>query len=289
LSSLLSEKATVAEVADLLLLLKPPAVIVLDEFDRVHKPDDRTKTADLAKALSDSGAGVTLLIVGVAHDVVELIGHHPSIERCFRQVKMPIMSAEELGEIIDKGMGILEMSVASEVRKAVTESSAGFPHFTHLLARNCAKAAIVEDKKHIEAVHFASSLDTAMQDIQESLRHAYEEATISTKPTMFKEVLLACAIAPLDEHGTFQAKDLEAPLSKILKQEVTLASFTYHLGKLSSPERQNILEKVGTEKRHRYRFSNPLMRPYIRLEAQRRGFGERASEGKQLPLDLGSY
>ena len=58
---------------------------------------------------------------------------------------MPIMSPEELKEIIDKGLAILEMTIHDHVKDVIIESSAGFPHFTHLLARNCAKAAISED------------------------------------------------------------------------------------------------------------------------------------------------
>src|SRR5439155_10695706 len=111
-----------------------------------------------------------------------------------------------------------------------------------------------------------------------------EQATLSTKPTMFKEVLLACALAPLDEHGTFQAKDLEVALGKILKRSVKLTDYVYHLGKLSSDERGSIFEKIGTEKRHRYRFTNPLMRPYIRLEAQRAGINGSMTTGEQLVL-----
>lgn len=284
LSSMLSDEPTVAEVGEILALLKPPAVIVLDEFDRIRNSDDRTKIANLVKSLSDKSAGVTLVLVGVAHDVLELIGHHPSIERCLRQVRMPIMSPEELKEIIDKGLAILQMTIHDHVEDVIIESSAGFPHFTHLLARNCAKSAISEDSNHIDVGHFTASLDLAMQDIQESLRNAYEQATLSTKPTMFKEVLLACALAPLDEHGTFQAKDLESALGKILKRSVKLTDYVYHLGKLSSGERGNIFEKIGTEKRHRYRFTNPLMRPYIRLEAQRAGINGSITNGEQLVL-----
>ena len=72
LSSMLSGEPTVAEVGDILGFLKPPAVIVLDEFDRIRNSDDRTKIANLVKSLSDKSAGVTLVLVGVAHDVLEL-------------------------------------------------------------------------------------------------------------------------------------------------------------------------------------------------------------------------
>jgi Cdc6-like AAA superfamily ATPase len=54
LSSMLSDEPTVAEVGEILALLKPPAVIVLDEFDRIRNSDDRTKIANLVKALSES-------------------------------------------------------------------------------------------------------------------------------------------------------------------------------------------------------------------------------------------
>jgi hypothetical protein len=51
------------------------------------------------KAPSDDGVNVTIVIVGVADDVNELIANHPSVQRCLAQVRMPRMMTNELEQI----------------------------------------------------------------------------------------------------------------------------------------------------------------------------------------------
>ena len=46
----------------------------------------------------------------------------------------------------------------------------------------------------------------------------------------------------------------------------TIQAFTYHLGKLCSPERGQVLQKVSIAKsRNRYKYANPLFKAYVRL------------------------
>ena len=53
------------------------AVIIFDEFDRITNKAAKTLMADTIKNLSDHGVDTTLLIVGVAKSVAELISEAP--------------------------------------------------------------------------------------------------------------------------------------------------------------------------------------------------------------------
>ena len=83
-----------------------------------------------------------IVLVGIATNVNELIGNHPSVERCLKQVLMPKMSNKELEEIILKGLNKLEMKINDGAKELIIDYSIGFPHYTHLLtkysAENCA-------------------------------------------------------------------------------------------------------------------------------------------------------
>src|SRR5258707_5094529 len=57
-------------------------VVVIDEFDKSEDPDLRALTANAIKNLSDYAVNVTVIIVGVADDIGELIDKHESIGRC---------------------------------------------------------------------------------------------------------------------------------------------------------------------------------------------------------------
>ena len=54
-------------------------MLIVDEFDRIEDPDVDALFADTIKALSDFSLDTTLILVGVADDVDDLITEHESI------------------------------------------------------------------------------------------------------------------------------------------------------------------------------------------------------------------
>ena len=77
-------------------------IIVLDEFNEIDDPQTPVLVANTIKALSDAGTNVTVIIVGVADNVTQLIENHESIQRCAEQISMPRMAPDELSEVLDK-------------------------------------------------------------------------------------------------------------------------------------------------------------------------------------------
>jgi hypothetical protein len=41
----------------------------------------------------------------------------------------------------------------------------------------------------------------------------------------------------------------------------------FHLGKLTDASHGPLLERIGPERRYRYRFINPMMRPFVYIKA----------------------
>ena len=69
----------------------PHQVVIIDEFDRVQDRTVRALFADTIKSLSDQGVPATVILVGVADSVDQLIDEHPSVERSVAQIHMPAM------------------------------------------------------------------------------------------------------------------------------------------------------------------------------------------------------
>ena len=250
---------------------RPISVLIIDEFDRVPEAKTRTLVADTVKGLSDNIPAVTLVLVGVARTVDELVGEHPSVERNLKQIRLPRMSANELGEIIDKGLSALGMRIIGQVRHRIISLSQGFPHFTHLLSKYSAKQAMEQNRDEISQADFDLAVQDAINDTQESIRNTYFKATVATKKTIFREVLVACALAPEDEYGTFRASDIDRPLEQVAGRHYGLPQYSYHIAQLCMSGRGPILEKLGSPKRYRYRFTNPLMKPFVLLNAYAAG------------------
>jgi Cdc6-like AAA superfamily ATPase len=255
-----------------------PILFLLDEYDRVSDLQTKSQMADLMKSISDSLPSVTIMIVGVSESVNDLIGEHESLQRCIKQILLPKMSDAELLLIIENGLKLIGVSINPSVEHQILQLSQGYPHYTHLLTKYAAKAAILNGEAQISSIHFDKALDEAILNANESIRNLFQKAVITTKgTTTFEDVVYASSIVRLDEHSTFRAKDLESPLNRITNRLIVLQSYIYHLGKLCQEERGKIYIKIGRPKQSRYRFRDPMLKAYALLKLKKKGIGENAS------------
>ena len=235
-------------------------IIIVDEFDRLATNELRRAIADTIKMLSDHAVEATLVLVGVADSVDELIAEHQSIERALVQVQMPRMSGAEIQEILDKGMERLAMTMHLETKQLIRILSQGLPHYAHLLALHATRAAIDADSNEVMPDHLEAAINAAVEAAQHSLRSAYTQAVASSRSdSIYREVLLACALAKGDELGCFAAADVRGPLSVVMNKPYDIPGFSKHLRDFSDEAKGNILHRTGIKHKHRFRFKNPLM------------------------------
>ena len=246
-------------------LIPKKSVLIFDEFDRLNKNFDKLQFVDHIKNISDNYTDITLFFVGVGDTVNELIAAHPSLERNFMQIHLPTMEDDELRKICCEGAKKVGVRIADKIVSEIVRYSCGFPHFTHLLSLNSCKMALIEENTTVNERHFKMAIQQSVEETHESLNEAYQKATLATKENIYSEVLLACSMASLDEHNTFQASDLVPILSKILGKEIPLKGFTYHLGKFCTDDRGNVLICIGKPNIKRYRFRVQSMRAFVGL------------------------
>jgi Cdc6-like AAA superfamily ATPase len=212
-----------------------PVVVFLDEFDRLRSTESATLFADTIKTLSDQLVRATVVMVGVADDVEGLVAEHRSVERALIQIHMPRMSVAELAEIVNRVRQI-EMDVDRDARNQITRLSQGLPHYTHSLTQAAAVAAIERGSRHVTMTDVETAVrETVERRAQETVVRAYHTATFSTRETLYRQVLLACALAPGDDLGYFASGDVRAPLSAIMGRPYDIPAFSQHLNELSDP------------------------------------------------------
>lgn len=179
------------------------------------------------------------------------------------------MSSHELKEILHNGAAHLGLEFLQDVENEIIRFSQGFPHFSHLLGKHCCKAAFEDRDRKIRSNHLQSSVRVSVDRVDETVRHAYQRATMTAKiSTSFRTVVWACAEAKEDEHGTFKATDVAKAYSKLTNTNTISNSINYYIGKLCTDERGRFLERVGAATNIRYRFRNPLLRAYVQLKQQ---------------------
>ena len=250
------------EIRETFQLMDDPCIVIIDELDRITDTSVGTMLADTIKTLSDNAIETTLIMVGVAGSVDELMGEHHSIERAIRQVPMPRMSKGELLEIVDTGLSKCDgLAIDPAVKERIADYSQGLPSYTHLLAREAALQTVKSGHKNITMQDLDAAIKEAVNGQLETHLTAYNTAVSAPRGKNFRPVLLACALAKKDEKGFFYATNVTGPLRAITGKKYEIPAFARHLKDFSSSLRGPILER---EKR-RYRFVKPLMEPYVIL------------------------
>jgi len=259
------------------------SVIVFDEFDRINDEDRKIKKliADTIKLLSDSGINSTILLIGVADSVDELIEDHNSIERALMQIPMPRMSSNEIKEIVENGLKRLSMEIDDEPKGQIISLSQGLPYITHLISLHSAQNALNNQRFKILTTDIEKGVEDAIEQSNQSLKSSYYKATKSQQPdNIFREVFLACALAETDEMDCFTAASIRKPLQIITGKQYEISSFARHLKKFTEEERGAVITKTGQERKSRYRFSSPILKPFAIMN----GFRDKILDKEKLKL-----
>ena len=242
-------------------------LFIFDEFDNIEDLKTKSNFADLIKAFSDNNINTTIVIVGIADDISDLIGSHPSLERCLKQIKMPRMSDKESEEIILKGLSKLELTISDNIKNKIIEFSSGFPHYIHLLCKYGAKELIENEKKDFGDAYLTIAIRKGIENTNENLKSSFRIATINNSTSeKWMYILYACALCSLDKYNCFERSKIVELYNVITRKKVNGNALSYNLKQLCTSERGDILQQVGKGLHSRYRFTNPMMRAYIKLK-----------------------
>ncbi len=70
-----------------------------------------------------------------------------------------------------------------------------------------------------------------------------------------------------DALGYFNPGSVVQPLEEVMARPVEIATFNNHLAEFSEEKRGTVLERDGQPRAYRYRFHDPLMVPYVFMDA----------------------
>jgi AAA domain len=248
-------------------------IITIDEYDRIADETCRILMTDLIKALTRLQNNPTLVLVGVAENILTLVRDHASISRNLLQVPMERMTNEEISDVITSRTRRLRMRITSDAVWRIAYFSAGLPFYAHSLGKYSALTAIDRKTVSIAEDTVLHSIESCMADVNYTIAESYTRATekIYRKGNIFAPVLAACALTETNDLGQFTAAAVEGPLSEIMGAPYKVPSFSFHLNEMCGPERGNVLRKTGSRRTFQYHFAEAAMQPYIIMKSLREG------------------
>ena len=130
-------------------------------------------------------------------------------------------------------------------------------------------------------------MNRALDQWQQSVKSLYADAVRSAHNSNFyRDVLLACALAEVDEQRYFTHSAVRAPLSMVRGSVASRRFYARALRDLSEPGRGRILHRVGEGFRQRYRLFNPILRPYIIMRGVREKLISKAALDRDPPPNV---
>lgn len=246
---------------------KSPAVVVFDDFQNLADPNERRTMATIMAALVTLVPKLTVIACGEAQSADALL---PGADACADPVHVTRMSPEEGRELLARAARHLEMTFEDAVAARITTLANGLPQVVQVLGMAAAVAAAREGVTTIGHAHLAEAVTEVVTGAPDEIAHAYDQATVRARRGIYPEILLACALAPRDAHGTFNVADVRATLQRIVRREVR--GLTNQVAALTEEGRGAVVDKQGLASAARYRFKNPGLEPYILMRGLEEGW-----------------
>jgi hypothetical protein len=130
----------------------------------------------------------------------------------------------------------------------------------------------MDDRDQVTRSDVERAIGRAVEKAQHSIQTDYRTAVRSTrKESQFEQALLACALAPKDELGYFTTRAVREPMSKIMGKPRDIGSFNRNLKKFTEESHGCVLHTSGQSRRLFYRFTNPMLEPFVILSGVSKG------------------
>ena len=180
-------------------------VLIADEFDRVQDPATRTWFADTIKQASDRGASLSFVIVGVSDSLEELLGRHPSIQRNILGVALPLLTDQEILDILVQGGRDAKLVFQPEVSRAIVTVARGVPYVAQLLGLHAGTETLLRNSQAVETPDLKAAFQRAIDEIDPRVAALYNGVTDGEHDRVMLEGLRTIATSEQDRYARFGA------------------------------------------------------------------------------------
>ena len=181
-------------------------VLVLDEFDRIGSEQVRSSVADAIKQVSDRGAPVSFLIVGVADSPDELLGSNPSVYRSVVPVELPLLEPAAVREIIEGGLRAGQLSAPPAVLNRILQLVSGAPYMAHLLGLRVSQAALDGGRRDVSLPDVTAAAGQIVREVDPLTCSLFAAATEAGEDQALYNLVKRISEGERDSFGRFRVE-----------------------------------------------------------------------------------
>jgi hypothetical protein len=251
---------------------------VLEDFHKVEAAE-KAGIAQLMKVFMDLAVDYPMIRI-VANGAVatgrQVVQADAEMWNRIAEIEVPLMSGEELDEIVVKGEQLLNVRFSDEIKASIKHYSNGLAAVAHQLCLNlCFERGVVETQAEtltFSGADFDRALQRWLADAADTLRSHYDAAVRVRRAPKFQycRIILQALSRQPQDGGTwgelYEAIHGEQP-------DFPKRSLTRYLSQLCSAEKGELL--VQDPASGKYSFASPLMHAYVRA-------CDKAAEGQLL-------
>lgn len=250
--------------------------VVIDELEELNQ-DDRNALAFLIKQIGDQEFSTRFLLVGIAENVHELVGTHASVPRYLTEVQLKPLTPQDLMDIVQGAAQRLGVEVPKDLLYRIAIIGNGFPYYAHLVGKTLLVGAVEAGVNTITDDVYRQGIEQAISQSVQELKVAYE-AAIQRGKDYFKHMIWALADFDFVDIRVDDWRDRYIKMAQKYSWEISdEREFTNATTNMRNESYGHIIRTTparygSTEVRYRYRrFSDPLMKGYVRLQAESQG------------------
>jgi hypothetical protein len=240
-------------------------ILAFDNFQNVDTAE-RQMFAQALEVLSDRAhetGDVKMVIVGIADDADTLVGGSGSVRRRTTEIGVPRMPDDEISNIFQSGFRLLGLEVEEYALRDLVFYCDGFPYFAHLLGLAVARDAARSAEKYVTRHMLEAALERVAKEVGGSFPQRIALAFEAGGHVQPRRRILQTMC--LSNRREWRSGDVVEEYADLFDPPDDPGFLHAALGELVKSKRGSVLARTGKPKHYVFRFSNPYLRPYLRM------------------------
>lgn len=240
---------------------------ILEDF---HKIDEKEKTilTQVMKVFMDASndyGDIKIIALGAVDTARQIVEHNPEMKNRVAEIKVPMMTPQELKEIIKKGESTLNFRIPARVQTGIINYSNGLGAVCHQLCLNICFAAEIkktlDEPIIINDEQLTRAVEMYLENASDTLKNVFDKALLRVKKRKFDNgKLILGALSRFPQDGATFA-DILSSIKK-LEENYPPSNLTTYLGELQKENRGAVIRYDSSGK---YSYSDPIYLAYAKL------------------------